>query len=70
MSATSAASTFLPTREQIRRACEEIQNNWSEREREKRRVGATAYAKAIKHWTAPLYSATELAAQFRRQALD
>ena len=63
-------SPFVPTEDQIRRACEEIQQTWSDEEREKRRLGSAAAARTFRHWTAPLYSATELASQFRQQGRD
>jgi hypothetical protein len=58
-------SPFVPTEDQIRHACEEIQKTWSDEERAKRRLGSAAAAKLIRHWTAPLYNSTELATQFR-----
>jgi hypothetical protein len=59
-------SPFVPTEDQIRRACEEIQQTWSDDERAKRRLGSAAAAKLVRHWTAPLYNSTELATQFRQ----
>lgn len=36
---TAAVNYYVPTREEIRQACLEIQAGWSERERESRHVG-------------------------------
>ena len=66
----SSNSPFVPNEDQIRHACEEIQRGWSDDEREKRRLGSAAAVKTFKHWTAPLYNATELASQFHHVSRD
>ena len=54
---------YLPTREQIDAACEEIQKGWSDYTRLKRRYGVTQSTMDDIIWTPPLINHNELLAE-------
>ena len=47
-------ASYEPTPEELRRACDDIQNHWTRRERARRTV------MKIDHWTAPMARTSDI----------